>query len=64
MSRKSRRTAGSVDALTKTAGPDAIKLDEQELKRVAGGAIYMKWDGIDGAVTTNGFKDRTDPKSK
>jgi len=43
------------DYLTKTSNEDAkIELTEKELRRVIGGALYMKYEGIDGAVTTEG----------
>jgi len=30
-------------------------LADSELDAVSGAAIYMRWDGIDGQVTTQGF---------
>lgn len=46
----------SPDDLTKTTKKGDVELSEEELKRVSGGAIYQKWEGIDGAVTTQGFE--------
>ncbi len=56
MSRNPPPIARSADDLTKTTEGNSIELTEEELKRVAGGAIYMKYDGIVGAVTTQGHE--------
>jgi len=48
----SQNISSKPDDLVKGGAKDKAELTEAELKAVAGGAIYMQWDGIDGEVTT------------
>jgi len=46
----------SADDLVKPTKKGDVELSEEELKRVSGGAIYMKFPGTDGEVTTQGHE--------
>jgi len=56
MSRDPKPIARSATDLTKTTERNSIVLTQEELKRVAGAGIYMKYDGISGEVTTGGHE--------
>ncbi len=56
MSNNPKATAQPADDLTKASGDNSIELSEEELKRVSGGAIYMKYEGIAGEATTAGHE--------
>ena len=51
----SQNISSKPDDLVKGGAKDNVELTEEELKPASGGAIYMKWDGIGGQVTTQGF---------
>jgi len=51
----------SADDLAKTTTKGDVELSEEELKRVSGGAIYMKIGGIGGEVTTQGHEKWIEP---
>ena len=44
--RKAKTKISSADDLTKTSKSADIELDEEELKRVTGGAIYLKFGDL------------------
>ena len=50
-------TISPADDLVKTTKSGDVELTEEELKRVSGGAIYLKYGDVKGQTTTNGFKD-------
>jgi hypothetical protein len=52
----SQNISSKPDDLVKGGAKDNVELTEDELNAASGGAIYMKWDGIDGAVTTKEFE--------
>jgi hypothetical protein len=51
-----KRKPNPADSLPKTSKKKDIELTEQELGKVTGGGIYMKYGEIKGPVTTDGFK--------
>ena len=47
----------SADDLTKTTNKGDVELTEEELKRVSGGATFIKIGDVKGDPTTDGYKD-------
>jgi bacteriocin-like protein len=47
----------SPDKLLKASKKGEAELTEDELKRVSGGSIYLKYGSTSGSTTTTGFKD-------
>ena len=52
----SQNISSKPDDLVRGGAKDNVELTEDELNAASGGAIYMKFDNIDGQVTTEGHE--------